>query len=367
MNGFTVFKLSPPQRNQQLAAMQADGVQVVRSDAPWAEIEPVPPGPTGHVWQFAGFDSWVSALATDHLTWEPIIDFSVWWAKTCPGFCAPTSDSTYAAFAQAVAARYGAGGSFWSANPQLPYYPVRVLEIWNEENNQTFWVPPARYATLYTAARGAIHAVDPSAGVIVGGLADDSQSFNASQDYPALYVHAMFAAQPTLRGNVDGFGLHPYGTVAQDDVKWTVHFRQVLDTLGESSAPIDITELGWTTGDATRETWRAWMMNTAGLTLARSDCGIRLLTPYDWINPGTPASADFGFVDTSALDTTLRLAGTTWFKALGQAASMPELRVCAPQPTRPAKPKHKKPAKPKHKKPAKPKHKKGRPGHSSHR
>src|SRR5690348_16843500 len=41
MNGWTVFRLSPLQRDQQLAAMEADGVRVVRSDSPWNEIEPV--------------------------------------------------------------------------------------------------------------------------------------------------------------------------------------------------------------------------------------------------------------------------------------------------------------------------------------
>jgi hypothetical protein len=374
VNGYTVFKLSPVQRNQQLAAMEVAGVRVVRSDVPWAQVEPVPPGPAGHVWEFSGFDSWVSALATDHLTWQPLVDFSVWWAKTCPGFCAPTSDSTYAAFAQAVAARYGAGGSFWSQNPQLPYYPAQVFEIWNEENAQTFWVPPARFASLYSAARDAIHSVDRSASVIVGGLSDDSQAFNASQDYPAWYVSTMFAAQPSLKGNVDGFGLHPYGTTAADDIQWTVHFRHVLDSLGEGSAPIDITEFGWLTGDSTRETWRAWQMNTMAFQLSRSDCGIRLLTPYDWINPGAATSTDFGLVDSSGLDTTLRLAGKTWFYALGQAASMGQLSLCEPQPTKPTGPTPTKPtaptptrhAKPKHKKPARHKHKK-RPSRRSHR
>ena len=59
----------------------------------------------------------------------------------------------------------------------------------------------------------------------------------------------MFSADPGLRGNVDGFGLHPYGTSAADAVEWTVHFRHVLDALGEARAPIDVTEFGWPTGD----------------------------------------------------------------------------------------------------------------------
>ena len=57
--------------------------------------------------------------------------------------------------------------------------------------------PSAADASLYTAARTAIHSADPGASVIVGGLADDSQSFSADRDYPAQYVEQMFAADPT--------------------------------------------------------------------------------------------------------------------------------------------------------------------------
>src|SRR5205807_8950995 len=86
MNGAAIETLPQPELREQLAAMAARGVQVVRSDAPWATIEPQPPGPTGPVWQFAQTDAWVRSLADNGLTWEPILDYSVWWAKSCTGF-----------------------------------------------------------------------------------------------------------------------------------------------------------------------------------------------------------------------------------------------------------------------------------------
>ncbi|HEY1591602.1 MAG TPA: hypothetical protein VGF81_07395 [Solirubrobacteraceae bacterium] len=328
MNGWTVLQLSAQQRDRQLAAMQAHGVQVVRSDAPWSYVQPLPPSAAGPGWQWAQTDAWASAMAAHHLTWEPLLDFSVWWAKTCPGFCAPTSDSTFAAYAQAVAARYGPGGSFWAENPKLPYYPAQIFEVWNEENVSTYYVAPARFATLYSASRTAIHAVAPSAKVIIGGLADDSSTYDASQDYPAQYVRAMFAAAPTLKGNVDGFGLHPYGATAADVQNWTVDFRHTLNALGEASTPIYITELGWTTGDSNREFWRAWMMGAVATNLSRSDCGIQLLEPYDWMGPADP-NGDYGLVDDPlGFDANLRQAGTAWFNGLTKAASMPKLNIC---------------------------------------
>jgi hypothetical protein len=329
VNGWTVSQLPAAQMNVQLAAMQTSGVRVVRADAPWVNIEPGPPGPSGHKWQLAQTDAWVKALALHHLTWEPIVDFSVWWAKTCPGFCAPTVNTYYAEFAQELAARYGAHGSFWAQNPSAPYYPAQTFEIWNEENVQTYWMPAARYASLYLAAHDAIHAVDPTASVIVGGLADDSQAFNANTDYPAWYVQQMFAADPAIRGHIDGFGLHPYGNSAVAVERWVAHFRSVLVSVGEGSVPIDITELGWPTGNSSFETWRASMMGKLALDLSRSNCGVGLLSPYDWINPNdSDANSDFGLVKDNGNLFVLRKTGTAWFDGLAEATQQPELTLC---------------------------------------
>ncbi|HEY1522613.1 MAG TPA: hypothetical protein VGF70_06335 [Solirubrobacteraceae bacterium] len=332
VNAFSALQLPLAGLTPQLAAIQGHGVTTVRGDAPWGQIEPAPPGPLGHVWQWATTDARVAALAAHHLTWQPVLDYSVWWAKTCPGFCAPSSNSTYAAFAQAVAARYGAGGSFWAQNPQLPYRPVQIFEIWNEENVSTYSIPATQYGPLYSAARTAIHAVDPQADVIIGGLADDGQAFNASQDYPKWFINQLFTADPSLVGQVDGFGLHPYGANASAVEQWVVDFRNALTSWNEGSAPIYITEIGWQTGSTTTETWRAQQMSSVALTLSHSNCGIAYMAPYTWINPlSLNEPGDFGLVDRSALTTTLRPAGTAWFNGLTQAASHPVNALCPAQ------------------------------------
>jgi Cellulase (glycosyl hydrolase family 5) len=323
MNGFSLEQAPQPELDLQLAAIADGGVRVVRADAPWAVIEPRPPTKEGPGWRFARMDTWVIALATHDLTWEPIIDYSVWWAKNCPGLCAPSSAATYASFARAVAARYGPHGSFWREYRKLPYYPVRIFELWNEENVSATRVAPPEYAQLYAAARGSIRAVDPTASVIVGGL-----GVAGALDSPAQYVQRMFAADPSLRGNVDGFGLHPYGSDAVAVEQSVVQFRKALDKLGERSVPIDVTEFGWTTGDQAQETWRASMMLTLARNLSRSSCGIRLLAPYDWINLPGDSNGDFGLVEASALSASLRPAGAAWFDGLRLAASLPELLLC---------------------------------------
>src|SRR5205823_5007647 len=157
------------------------------------------------------------------------------------------NDVAFAAFAQAVAARYGADGSFWAQHQNLPYLPARIFEIWNEENVPGIYrVDPAEYGPLYMAARDAIHAVDPSASVDVGALADDSGAYVAGRDYPGWYLLSLFGYYPQLEHATDGFALHPYGAAATDVQQWVAHFRWVLSYYNvPTSVPIDLTEFGW--------------------------------------------------------------------------------------------------------------------------
>jgi hypothetical protein len=72
----------------------------------------------------------------------------------------PMLSGDYGAFA----ARYGVGGSFWTARID----PVHIYEIGNEPNIAT---SPQQYAATYAEARSEILAHDPHAYVVAGGLA----------------------------------------------------------------------------------------------------------------------------------------------------------------------------------------------------
>jgi hypothetical protein len=312
MNGESLSELPASDWNLQLTAMAAHGVQVVRSDADWGTIEPNPPGPSGPSWQFASTDAWVAALASHHLRWQPILDYNNSWTV------ATSDDNAFASYGQAVALRYGPGGSFWTQHPRLPDLPVQIFEVWNEENAQPWFINPLSYGPLYAATHDAIHAVDPTASVDVGGLADDSKAFLANADYPSQYVIRLLYEVPWLRGHIDGFALHPYGLAASDVLQWVAAFRRTIDSLGESSAPIDITEFGWLTGGVAEEQWRATQMTLLGKAFAHSADGLREVAPYDWINsPAVGDPGDFGFVDESGTDVKLRPAAVAWFNAFG--------------------------------------------------
>jgi len=150
------------QIDSQLAALAQTGAKVVRSDALWENTEPNPPIGVVHLhrydWSFD--DLIVHSLAAHGLQWFPIIDYTAPWDESVPGqvHSPPLSVSDYAAYAAALAARYGPGGLFWIENPQLTPLPVDTYEIWNEPDNPVFWhhsPDAATYASLYTGARAA--------------------------------------------------------------------------------------------------------------------------------------------------------------------------------------------------------------------
>jgi hypothetical protein len=314
MNGESLSELPASDWDTQMAAMSAQGVQVVRSDASWTTIEPTFPNASGDRWSFTVTDQWVAALASNHLRWQPILDYNNWWAT------AVGDNAAFANYGAEVASRYGPGGAFWNENPQLPYLPVQTFEVWNEENGQPWYISPTDYGPLYTATHDAIHAVDPTASVDIGGLADDSGDFVPNDDYPSWYVIRLLNIYPAMRGQIDGFALHPYGTTATDVIDWVNEFRTTLDGLGESGVPIDITEVGWVTGSSSEEQWRTEQMAQLGQAFTHSSDDLRELAPYDWVNSTSVGDqGDFGFVDETGTDTTLRPAAVSWFRTLDAA------------------------------------------------
>ncbi len=187
----------------------------------------------------------------------------------------------YAAFAAALARRYGPGGEFWRAHPQLTYEPVRTFEIWNEPDGG-FWLPapnPAAYAQLYLRARQAIHAVQPSAQVIVGGLS-----------HPTSTLPAMLAAVPRLRGLIDGVGIHPYASTPGGVFAKVAAARATMTSLGLGSVPLYVTEFGWSThggGDdgGVPDQLRLRYIGQVIDTLAHSNCGVAATVLYTWVTP----------------------------------------------------------------------------------
>lgn len=245
---------------QQLAAIGAGGVSWVREDFPWDRIEPSP-----GVWNWSLPDALVTAAAQNGVNVLAILDYSAPWASSDPTgagdqYYPPKNFAAYAAFAGAVTARYGPGGTFWGANPQLPQLPLGAEEIWNEPWFYAFWKPrpePAAYASLALTAAQAIHAESPSMTVLAAG---DLQAQPGADQPDIPWIDSVLTAQPSLANTINAWSVHPYSSPWEagplEDPGSSYSFSRVLTSrqvaLSHSAdQPFWITEFGWSTAPST--------------------------------------------------------------------------------------------------------------------
>lgn len=153
--------------------------------------------------------------------------------------------TAWAGFVSAVALRYGRGGTFWEAHPELEPMPLTAYQVWNEPNLPVYWRPApdaAGYLRLVRLTRARLLAVDPKASVVLAGLP------NSRLGVPALdFVRAVYD-QPGARKLFDIVALHPYAAHANGVVGALTRVRAYMDRRGDRSTPIWVTELGWGTG-----------------------------------------------------------------------------------------------------------------------
>jgi hypothetical protein len=337
VNPGDLFLLPQTKWDDQVAAIRGGGVDAVRLLAPWSDLEPRAPDADGRrylSWQL--IDSQVEALARHGLRWEPLICFTATWDETVPGdyTSAPIDSEHLAGFAALLARRYGPGGAFWAAHPDLVPVPVRAYELWNEPNAAAYWHPqadaPERYADLYAAVREAIRRVDGAARVAVGGLASPGTGVIPA----AAFVGRMLEHRPDLRGRIDAVGYHPYSPRLSLVYGQLAAFRRALDRLAGPGVPIDVNEVGWTTAE-TPEAQRAADLAALTEALPRSDCGVGRLMPYAWIGPEQDPADRLQWFGISNRDGTLKPSGAAYLRATRRTAgatdSGPPRALCEPR------------------------------------
>ncbi len=286
--------------DRQVARIGRLGVGFVRSSFDWARVEPDPPAGGRRSYDFSGIDGWVESLARHRLRWlvtvkgGPVPD---WVASPSAGDCGtnspPDGTSDYTALMDALARRYGRDGSFWDDHPGLPYEPITDYEVWNEPNFGRLWCPspdPAAYARLYLAARDAVHAVDPRALVLIGGLAaftTDESGPPAKMSFRTFLSRAVGAA-PQLRRKVDAVAVHPYGASPGPVLGALGAFSSTLDETGLGNVPMLADEVGWHTRGAlglppVSEEQRADYFSTVTPAIARSNCDLVGMAAHTWV------------------------------------------------------------------------------------
>jgi hypothetical protein len=233
--------LSADALNSELSDVKSMGIDWVRFDLDWSNIQAQGPGQ----YDWSDYDRVVAAITAHGLRPLAILDFTPGWAQSsaCSGSksCEPANPSDYGTFAAAAAAHYGP-------------YGVRTWEIWNEPNNTAFFQPaadPVAYTALLKAGYNGIKGVEGNATVLTGGLAPESDSDGNLS--PPDFVNGIYSAGAS--GYFDALADHPYTwpyspAYYMPGNAWDqmLTIRNIMVSHGDGGKKIWITEFGAPTG-----------------------------------------------------------------------------------------------------------------------
>ena len=238
-----VFAGSSSYQSKQLTAMRAAGVTIVRQVFDWSIIE----RRLGR-FDFSAYDGAVLAAARHGIEIMPILFNPPASLSARPrhnhthGTYPPKSLTSIAAFAQAAVRWFGPGGSFWKAHKSVTALPIRVWQIWDEPNLSVYWLPrpsATQYVALLASAARAIHAVDPGAEVVSGGIPQS----NLPGISLITYLKALLAAGAAHAINT--LGVNAYSRTAAGMITILREVRATLNAGGASGVAIRVTEFGW--------------------------------------------------------------------------------------------------------------------------
>ena len=156
-----------------------------------------------------------------------------------------TERAAWGRFVSSVVMRYGRGGTFWSAHPELGPVAIAAYQVWNEPNLPGYWRPTndaVGYLRLVRLTRKRLLAVDPKALIVLAGLPDSRHGTRMLD-----YVRAIYS-QPGARTLFDVVALNPYAPDAPGVLEKLNQVRAYMNRQGDRVTPIWITEIGWATG-----------------------------------------------------------------------------------------------------------------------
>jgi Cellulase (glycosyl hydrolase family 5) len=236
MGGVNIIEVAPAplqEADRVIAQAQALHAKIVRTEVPWAVLEPRGPNQI-EPRALAFADRLVSDAAADGIRVIMLVDGSPCWASSAPpslsSACTPgrsskanawppSNPSSYAAFAGYLARRYGRR--------------LAAIEVWNEPdqaNEDYFAGPdkPQRYAAILRAAYPAIKQANPNVPVLAGSLVGAN----------GVFLRALYAAG--IKGYYDGLSVHFYSLTLAS--LRSIHEVQLAN--GDTK-PLWLNEFGW--------------------------------------------------------------------------------------------------------------------------
>jgi hypothetical protein len=239
-----IASMDQAQLNRNLDIAKRLHVGLVRQTFDWADIERAP-----NRFHFARYDALMAAAARRGMQVMPVLFNPPGFHSAGPprpsrrGTFPPRRPGDLGDFAVAVARRYGPGGSFWKAHPELKPDPIRTWQVWNEPSLPVYWPTgpdPKAYARLLDATAKAIRTTDPGATIVSAGIPQSRIGVPF-----ARYVEGMYRAG--AKGAFDALAIHPYARDTAGVIAAIVQARRIMDRHGDHS-PIWVTEVGWASG-----------------------------------------------------------------------------------------------------------------------
>jgi hypothetical protein len=278
----------PLERQRHYDGMQAAGVTRVRETLEWRDIEAAPGENPRFRWSDS--DRRFFSFAKRDISALPTIINRRAGLPSDPA----AADDAYAEFMSALAARYGAGGTFWAENRHLDAsLAPREYEVWTAANGTAgAWdgsPSAAEYAATYDRARSALRAIDPGSRAIAS-LLDGGPGGSA-----AGFIRGMVAARPGLAGEIDGVYVMGGSARSTAELEGLVaSVRTALEASGNPRARLYV-GLGVPTqgSGAMTEDERAAFLGDAASSLPRADCGVNGLFANAWVTAEADATNPF--------------------------------------------------------------------------
>jgi len=237
---------------QDIERMDQGNVGTLRIVMPWSLLDPSPKADDG---DFSTIDPVVILAAQHGIRLVPTIYGTPDWVahdldhdscdtSECAAFAPHTRPAlaAWADFADELVARYGPNGALWQTHPDVKPVPVRVWQIWNEQNSPTFYQPavsPTRYAAVLRAASTAIKDRDPGAEVILGGMFGTPPPGQSAWSF----LRELYGIDDT-RDYFDAVAAHPYAAREAGIEPQVDKLHDVIVQAGDAGTGMWITEVG---------------------------------------------------------------------------------------------------------------------------
>lgn len=247
---------------EEFKRLRTGGVDSVRIPISWATVEPS----RGSA-DFSSVDNLVAGAAGAGIDVLPFVYGAPAWAvppAPVPGSRGRTfaprnlpvrngaQRRAWSGFLKLVVSRYGRHGSFWAANPALRENPIRIWQIWNEQNFKYFVVRPnpAEYGKLVKVSYAALRSADRGARIVLGGMFSRPREAQYRRKPPQAYfatdfLNRLYRSTPGIKRKFVGVALHPYTSRYQELPGDIEAFRRVLKRNHDAGKGLWITEIGW--------------------------------------------------------------------------------------------------------------------------